>query len=175
MKVLVAYMSKTGNTKKVAEAIFDEIKYEKEIKSIDEVNDIEGYDLAFLGFPIHGFGPDKKAKKFLEEHCTDKKRVALFITHASPEDHEELPAFLTKFEQAAAGANLLGMFDCQGELAKGVKFVMSIHPEKKLRTWSKEDNSKGQPNATRLEKARLFSREVIEKFRNVVGTSELAR
>ncbi len=134
MKVLVTYMSKSGNTKKVAEAIFEEISDEKEIKTIDEVDSIEDYDLAFLGFPIHGFGPDKKAKKFLEEHCTDKKRVALFITHASPEDHEELPAFLTKFEQAAAGANLLGMFDCQGELAKGVKFVMSIHPEKKLRT-----------------------------------------
>ena len=81
-----------------------------------------------------------------------------------PEDHEELPAFLAKFEQAVAGANLLGMFDCQGELAKGVKFVMSIHPEKKLRTWSKEDNSKGQSDATRIEKARVFAREMMKEL-----------
>lgn len=37
MKVLVAYMSQTGNTKEVAEAIFDEIKCEKEIKRLNEI------------------------------------------------------------------------------------------------------------------------------------------
>ena len=52
-KVLVAYMSKTGNTKKVAEVIYDEIQGEKEIKTIEEVESLNSYDLAFLGFPIH--------------------------------------------------------------------------------------------------------------------------
>ena len=162
MRVLVGYMSKSGNTKKVAEAILDEIGGEKEIKKLDHINDLEGYDLAFLGFPIHGFGPDKKARKFLEKQCNGKK-IALFITHASPEDHEELPGFLAKFREAATGADLVGMFDCQGELAKGVKFVMSIHPNSKLRAWAKIDDSKGQPDAARLEKARVFAREVMEK------------
>ena len=32
MKILVAYMSVTGNTKKVAESIYDAITEEKEIK-----------------------------------------------------------------------------------------------------------------------------------------------
>ena len=31
MKVIVTYLSQTGNTKKVAEAIFQEIKVKKEI------------------------------------------------------------------------------------------------------------------------------------------------
>ena len=48
MKVLVAYKSVTGNTKKVAEAIFNEIEGEKEIKNLKEIKGIEGYDLAFL-------------------------------------------------------------------------------------------------------------------------------
>jgi flavodoxin len=60
MKVLVAYMSRTGNTKKVAEAIYDAISQPKEIKRVEDVTSLEGYDLSFLGFPIHGFGPDKK-------------------------------------------------------------------------------------------------------------------
>ena len=34
MKVLVTYMSLSGNTKKIAEAIFQEIQEEKEIKEI---------------------------------------------------------------------------------------------------------------------------------------------
>lgn len=163
MKVLVAYMSQTGNTKKVAEAIFGEIQSEKEIVNAKEVTSIEGYDLAFLGFPIHNLGPDTKTKKFLQKHCMDTRQVALFVTHASPEDHEDLPPMLEKFRQAAAGANIVGMFDCQGELAKAVKFVMSVHPDKKFRTWAKEDESQGQPDATRLEKARAFARDTLAK------------
>jgi flavodoxin len=162
MKVLVAYMSKTGNTKKVAEAIYGEIKAEKEIKPIDETTTLEGYDLAFLGFPIHGYGPDKKAKKFLEQ--TKGKNVALFITHASWEDHEALPSYLEKFREAVDGANLLGMFNCQGQLAKGVKFVMKLLVGSELRKWAYEDNSQGQPDETRLKRARVFAREIIKKF-----------
>ena len=163
MKVLVGYMSQTGNTKKVAEAIFDEIEGEKEIKRLNEIKDIESYDLVFLGFPIRGFGPDKKAKKFLETQCKGKK-IALFITHAAPEDHEDLPGWLAKFKDTAIGATVVDMFNCQGQLAKHIKFVMSIHPDSKLRSWAKMDNSKGQPDAARLEKARVFARKVMKKF-----------
>jgi len=164
MKVLVAYRSSTGNTKKVAEAIYDEIKQEKEIKSINDVESIENYDLVFLGFPIHNLGPDGKTVKFLKKHCVDNRQVALFITHASPEDHEDLPPMLDKFKQAAAGANIVDMFDCQGELAKAVKFLMSVHPSQKFRAWAKEDDSPGKPDAARLEKARAFARDTMAKL-----------
>ena len=162
MKVLVAYMSKTGNTRKVAEAIYEEIECEKEIKRVEEVKDLAGYDLAFLGFPIHNFGPDKKARRFLERQ-TEGERIALFVTHATPEDHEELPGYLAKFRDAVAGATLVGMFDCRGELAKGVKRVMSLLPDPKVRLWAKIDDSQGQPDATRLERARVFARDIMEK------------
>ena len=45
-KVLIAYMSWTGNTKKVAEAIYDAIPQAKEIKQVEDVGSLEGYDLA---------------------------------------------------------------------------------------------------------------------------------
>ncbi len=163
MKVLVGYMSQTGNTKKVAEAIFDEIEAEKEIKKLKEIKDMEGYNLVFLGFPIHGFGPDKKAKKFLETQCKGKK-IALFITHAASEDSELIPEWLAKFKDAATGATIVDMFNCQGQLSKPIKLVMSIHPDSRLRSWAKMDNSKGQPDAARLEKARVFARKVMKKF-----------
>jgi flavodoxin len=154
-------MSKTGNTKKVAEAIYGEIACDKELKRVESVKDLEGYDLAFLGFPIHIYGPDKKAKRFLESQ-TEGKRIALFITHASPEDHEELPGYLAKFKDAVAGATLVGMFDCQGELAKGIKLLMSVQPDPKQRLWAKTDDSQGQPDATRIERARVFARKTME-------------
>ena len=164
MKVLVAYMSKTGNTKKVAEAIYGEITDEKEIKPIDEVDSIEHYDVAFLGFPIHKMGPDKKTERLLEKHCINGRNVILFITHAAPEDSPDLPPMLDKFRQAARGANILGMFDCQGELDKMTKRIMSIMPDAKLRQWAKQDNSKGQPDKARLDRARAFSMNVMKKL-----------
>ena len=42
-------MSQTGNTKKVAEAISQEIRGEEEIKPMSEVSDLDGCDLAFVG------------------------------------------------------------------------------------------------------------------------------
>jgi hypothetical protein len=53
-KVLVAYLSQTGNTKWVAEAIYYAIPEPKEIKPIKEMSTLEGYDLSFLGLPMHG-------------------------------------------------------------------------------------------------------------------------
>jgi flavodoxin len=37
VKVLIAYMSQTGNTKKVAEAIYDAIPQPKDIKRVKDV------------------------------------------------------------------------------------------------------------------------------------------
>jgi menaquinone-dependent protoporphyrinogen IX oxidase len=144
MKILVAYMSKTGNTKKVAEAIFEEVSGEKEIKRIEEVDTIAGYHFAFLGFPIHQMGPDKKTTKLLEKHCINGRRIALFITHAAPEDSPDLPPMLEKFRQVARGADIVDMFDCQGELDQTTKRIMSIFPDAQIRLWAKQDNSKGQ-------------------------------
>jgi flavodoxin len=164
MNVLVAYMTKTGNTKKVAEAIFDEIADKKDIKPIDEVDSLQVYDVAFLGFPIHQMGPDKKTTKLLEKHCVNGRRIVLFITHAGPEDSPDLPPMLEKFLSAARGATLVDMFHCQGELAKGIKRMMSIMPSAKFRMWAKMDNSQGQPDQTRIDRARAFSRAVMKKL-----------
>jgi flavodoxin len=165
MKVLVAYMSKTGNTRKVAQAIYGEIDEEKELMTIDEVDSITGYDVAFLGFPIHQMGPDKKEARLLEKLCTGGRNVVLFITHAAPEDAPDLPPMLDKFRQAARGANIIDMFDCQGQLDRMTRRIMSILPDARLRRWAREDSSQGQPDKARLASARTFSRNVMDRLR----------
>lgn len=165
MKALVAYMSKTGNTKKVAEAIYEALDCEKEIMPVEQVADISGYDLAFLGFPVQRFGPDPKTVRILQQHCQPGKDVALFITHAAPEDEAQLPEWLEGFRSAASGANIVSMFDCQGQLSKGMKRIMLMMPMRGLRQMAKRDNSQGQPDATRLARARAFARETLERVR----------
>jgi flavodoxin len=165
MRILVTYTSRTGNTKKVAENIFQEIREEKEIKELKAVESLEGYDFVFVGLPIENFGPAKAARNFLEEHVKGKK-VALFITHGSPEYAELLPEWLAKCKEGAAGAELVGVFNCQGELAQNVIDAMARHPDPKVRAWAEMGSTtKGQPDATRLERARVFARETMEKIR----------
>jgi flavodoxin len=163
MRVLVTYMSQTDNTKKVAEAIFREIEGNKEIKPLAEVTSLEGYDLAFIGFPIQGYGPAADAKSFLGQH-SKKKDIALFITHASPEDSPELKEWLGNCRAAACAANLLGVFDCQGELSQAVADFMLNSGDPALVAWGKRrSETVGQPDAARLKKARNFAREIMKK------------
>lgn len=162
MKVLVAYLSRTGRTKKVAEAIYDEIRTEKEIRRIEEVHDIGGYDLSFLGFPTHAFGPDKKEKEILGKLCKEGRNVALFVTHSAPEGVPELRDWMDRFKQAINGANLVGFFDCQGQLAKGVEMIMRLSTKKKIRFFATHHNSQGQPDESRLLRARAFAKETME-------------
>ena len=161
-RVLIAYQSQTGNTKKVAEAIYRVIPEPKEIKPLKKVKSLDDYDLVFLGFPIHGSGPNMKAKEFLE-NITRGKKMALFITHAAPEEAPEIPESLQKFKDAAAGAEIMDVFHCQGQLSGFVKTIMRIVPDPKLRMWAKMDSSKGQPDKSRLEKAGVFASKVMEK------------
>jgi flavodoxin len=157
-------MSQTGNTKKVAEAIFQEIKGKKEIKPMEEVNSLDGYDLAFIGFPIQGYAPAGDAKSFLEER-TKGKNIALFVTHAAPEDNPEIKKGLDLCKVAAAGAEILGVFDCRGELSQAVAdFMLNSGDPSMVEDAKKRSTTIGQPDATRLKKARNFAREIMKKY-----------
>ena len=163
MKTLVAYLSESGKTRRVAEAIFEAIPEEKKIKRIDEVQSLEGYNLVFLGFPVHNFGPDEQAADFLKLHASNRA-MALFITHAAPEGGLMVQGWVQKFVDAAFYANICGVFDCQGELAQQVKIAMLNHHSPEIRGWAQADNSQGQPDETRLEMARIFAKDTIKKY-----------
>ena len=163
MNVLVTYFTQTGNTKKVAEAIHEEITEAKEIKELAAVESLEGRDLSFIGFPIMAFGPAKPAKEFLAAHAAGK-RVALFITHASPEDSEPLEEWLAACREAAADTDLVGVFNCQGELAESIADLLANNEDPQIRAFAEgRSQTVGQPDEARLEKARAFAREIMEQ------------
>jgi len=164
MKVIVTYMSQTGNTKKVAEAIFKEIKGKKEIKQMSEVSSLDDYDLAFIGFPIQGYGPAGEGKSFLEQHVKGKN-IALFVTHAAPEGNPEIKKGLDLCKAAAAGAKIMGVFDCRGELSQAVAdFMLNSGDPGLVADAKKRSTTIGQPDAARLKKARTFAKEIIKKY-----------
>ncbi len=163
MKVLVAYLSQTGNTRKVAEAIYDAIEADKELKPLGEVESLEGFDLAFIGFPIHAANPASDAKAFLEEKARGRK-VAVFITHSNPEDGENVARYLENCRASLVDVDLVGMFNCQGEMAEAIMEFLSKSENPRHRQFAEyAPQTKGQPDESRLEKARAFAREVMEK------------
>ena len=164
MKVLVTYFSQTGNTKKIAEAIYGEISGDKEIKELKDVESLDGYDLTFFGTPLHAAGPAEPAKKFLQEKTAGKK-IALFITHAAPKDLPPLKDWLEMSRKAAAGAELAGMFDCQGELAQEIADMLLKSDDPNMQEFGKiAPATKGQPDDSCVEDAKAFAREMMGKM-----------
>ena len=165
MKSLVAYVSRTGNTKKVAQAIFGQIKGAKEMKELEKIDTLDGYDLAFIGFPIEAYSAAKPAADFLQNKAAGH-RIALFITHASPEDSPNVAPWLDSCKALAVRAKVVSVFNCQGELSEQIADFMKNSKDEKLMAWAKErELTIGQPDASRLERARNWAKDVMSKNR----------
>lgn len=166
MKVLVTYRSATGNTKKIAEAIFGEIDSEKEINPFKEVETLDGYDFFFVGCPIEFFGVGKATKKWFDEFLNGK-RIGLFCTHGAPEFAPGVPQWTDSLKAAAtdAGAEIVNFFNCQGELSQKVLDMMAADEDpyvRKLASFGR-DGTIGQPDESRVQKAREFVQETMKK------------
>ncbi|RZN32941.1 MAG: hypothetical protein EF813_11490 [Methanosarcinales archaeon] len=65
MRTLVVYSSRTGNTKKIADAIYEITPEESKIAPVEYNPDFKDYDFVVLGFWVDKGLPDKKAQKYL--------------------------------------------------------------------------------------------------------------
>ncbi|MDR1539682.1 MAG: flavodoxin [Clostridiales bacterium] len=80
MKVAVRYFSRSGNTKKLADAIAKSVKVASQ--SIAEPFN-QPVDMLFLGGSVHGFGIDSELKQFIASLSSEKvKKVVVFSTTA---------------------------------------------------------------------------------------------
>ncbi len=163
MKTLVTYISQTGNTKKVAEAIYDAIPGEKDLKELKDVNSLDDYGFTFIGFPVNNAGPVMPAKKFVKKMAEGKK-IALFSTHASPPGHETLEKTTKNCKKIAANSELVGFYECQGELSEEVANMLLKMPNPEIQEFGKlRPDTIGHPDDTDLENARNFAKEMIGK------------
>lgn len=163
MKALVTYYSETGNTKKLAQAIYDGLTINKEIKPVQEVENTEGYDIIFYGFPVQAHSVPPKAMNFIERLPKGQK-TAFFSTHGSLRG-----GILPKqaFEHAlslAINANVLGHFGCRGQVKAALLEALMKKPEHK--SWAEEASSaSGHPDEHDLADGKVFAAEIIAKIR----------
>lgn len=126
MKVLVTFLSQSGNTEKIARAIWEEASKEHEVtcKKLEEItpDEVAGYDFVFLGSPLHSGSlatPVKDCLGVLKPSSGQK--MAGFITHFSPAyPEQDMNAFTDPLKAACQdnGIEYKGCFDCQGVLAE---------------------------------------------------------
>ncbi len=161
MKILVAYYTKTGNTKKVAESIHQALDTnDKELKSMKEVEDVGGYDLIFCGFPVHAHSVPVPAQNFLKK-IQPSTKVVLFSTHGS-QTEGQMPKEAIRNAIGLVKGEVLGSFTCRGEVEQEVIDELMNKPEH--RAWAMEARSaQSHPDSADLEDARFFARNIIRK------------
>lgn len=137
------YASRTGNTRKVAEAIADELG----VRAVDireEEPEIGEVDLLVVGDGVYGWRPSREMVEFLSRLTSLKGvKVVLFGTYGAWP--AQLPYLRRILE--GKGAEVIGTFSCPGE----DRLFLGL-----LR--------RGRPNEGDLERARVFIRERLHLF-----------
>lgn len=165
-KTLVAYFSATGNTKKLAEAIFEEVQGPKVLLPIEDVEEVDGYGLIFVGFPVHAHSVPYKVEVFLKGIPAGMK-IAIFSTHGSLHGHRLSREAVEYAVVLASRAKVLGTYSCRGKLSLKALDFLKQSPEHA--EWADMAPSAGtHPDRHDLEEARNFARLIQTKARQQV-------
>jgi len=144
----VIYFSRSGNTKKVATAIADELHVKA--RHICSVSSLHRDADIFLGSGLYFMRPSKPVREFIRNNDFVGRKVALFGTSTSGKGIE-----ITGMERILKqkGAFIIGKYHCKG------KFLFI---------------RKGQPADKDLEKAKEFARSIMNRLsdKNVVAENQ---
>lgn len=114
MKTLLIYSSKTGNTKKVAEAIGEALQVTP--VPVEENPSPDAFELIVAGYWVDRGTADRKMKAYLGK--ISGKKVALFATlGAEPDSDHAAKCLENGAALLGAGSEVVGKFICQGKVA----------------------------------------------------------
>ena len=128
MKILLAYSSKTKNTKKVAEAIYEQIKDQGEVDLLDikkQRKRLEKeYDFYILGAWTDKTNANKNMQRFVDQQEIHGKDVALFLTCGVPREHYSINNYIAFMKER--NNRIHETFVCQGKVDPKVMIVFKI-------------------------------------------------
>ena len=174
MKVLVAYYSETGNTEKVARAIYDEASkmHNADLRKVDEitVDILSNYDFVFLGSACHSSDLAIPVKKILNAIPNSPKfKLAGFFTHATSSGGFDRWASkcISSFQETSKkkGIDFKGYYNCQGAPSPPIQEF--IKREVVTSAGEREEyfgEVKKHPTTEDLHKAREFARKILSQL-----------
>lgn len=129
MKILLVYSSLTGNTKKLAEKLFEIMPEDTEIYKVEDAPEPDNYDLVCVGFWADRENADKKAQEFMKK--ISSKNVFLFATLGAYPDSEHAVKTMKNAKSIVQERNtVVGEFICQGKVDENlVKRFSQLPPE----------------------------------------------
>jgi flavodoxin len=158
MKVLVTYFTKTGNTEKVARAIYEAVRGKKEFVPVQEAKSPDGYDIIFCGFPVHAHSVPLPVQNFIKS-IPQGKKLALFVTHGSLRGGELATTAIEHAVSLASKLTVLGTFGCRGKVDP--KIIEALLKKPEHRAWAETAKSAvSNPDESDLEDARHFAQKV---------------
>lgn len=170
MKVLVSYFSQSGNTAKIAQGIYEEAARanEADLKKLEDLGagDFAGYDVVFIGSPLHSANLAAPVKEFLTNiQAGSGQKMAGFITHFAPAyPNQDMAGFTEPIKAACKEKNIeyKGCFDCQGVLTESlhepVKQKLGLSDE----AWAgMVEQMTGHPDEADVAKAKAFAGKVL--------------
>ena len=163
MKTLIVYSSKTGNTRRVAEAISKQLP-EAELFDVKKAPDPSGYDLVFMGSWIDKGTADKGARTFIKK--LKNQRVAIFSTLGAYPDSEHATKSLDAIVELMPTCDVVDRFICQGaispKLIKWMKMLPKSHPhaadEARKKRWA---DAESHPDEEDFKNAQVWAEKVV--------------
>ncbi len=174
MKTLIAYSSLTGNTKKIANAIYEKMQ-NADLLNIDDVQTFDCYDLIFLGGWIDRGIFNEEVNKRLKD--IKNKNIAFFFTLGAFPTSTHAYKCVQNIKQTLLdnNNNVLGHYHCMGAIDKNLREKMykfpKDHPhypnEERLKRWEISDN---HPNEEDIFGAIDFTVSILNQYKKV-GTN----
>lgn len=134
MRSLIVYSSKSGNMKKLAEAVYAYLPGEKVIQPIEENPESACWDLVVVGFWLQAGKADPLATKYLEK--LDRSKLFLIATHGASANSAHAKNAMAGAEKLASSCRILGSFNCQGEV--NPDFLVKAQAKEPQPPWIKD-------------------------------------
>lgn len=111
LRILVVFDSRTGNTRKVAEAVAESLQ--ADLSPVGEAGDPRGYDLVVIGSPSMSSLPSPAMRRYLQEH-PGLGDYAAFFTYGAPVWGPVSVRKALAWMEAMIGRAPLATFRCKG-------------------------------------------------------------
>lgn len=167
MKFLIAYSSRTGNTKKIAEALASTAPEGSLLSRVEDHPNGDDYDVIFAGYWLDRGAPDGNAKTFLRS--LHGKRIVLFETlGASPTSEHAYAAFANAGKFLTEDNQILGVLAFQGAVDPALIEMMkkmppgSAHHSAEMEAATHE--AAKHPNKEDLAAAAAYMKAFVEKY-----------
>lgn len=161
MKALVTYYSQTGNTEKLARAIYDAIHFEKELLPIQDIKSTRGYDIIFVGFPVQAHSVPAAVHPFFK-NLPKGQPIAFFCTHGSVRGGHLPKQAIEHAIGLASLAKVLGTFGVRGRV--NPKVIDALMQTVQHQAWAVEaQGAIDHPTDADLADGKTFAKGILAK------------